>query len=113
VERIFLSLKIFAASMLADGFKRHTGMNIEDLRYFIAAYESGSFVGATRATGSVASNVSWRIRNLEGSLGGKLFERKHRRLEPTNKGVQLYGHAKTVMAMLAEAEREVRRARDI
>lgn len=87
-------------------------MNIEDLRYFIAAYESGSFTGATRATGSVPSNVSWRIRNLEGSLGGKLFERRFRRLEPTAKGIRLYGHAKTVMAVIAEAEREVRLARE-
>ncbi len=88
-------------------------MTIEDLRYFIAAYESGSFKSATQATGSVPSNVSWRIRNLEGSLGGKLFERKHRRLQPTRKGMRLYGHAKTVMAMLAEAEREVRLAREV
>lgn len=88
-------------------------MTIEELRYFIAAYESGSFVGATRATGTVASNVSWRIRNLEGSLGGKLFEREHRRLRPTNKGELLYGRAKELLAVLAEAEHEVRRARDI
>lgn len=88
-------------------------MNIEDLRYFIAAYESGTFVGATRATGSVPSNVSWRIRNLEDSLGGRLFERKHRRLEPTKKGIQLYGHAKTVMSVIAEAEREMRLAREV
>lgn len=85
-------------------------MTIEDLRYFIAAYESGSFKSATRATGSVPSNVSWRIRNLEGSLGGKLFERKHRRLEPTRKGIQLYARAKALMDLVAEAEREVRLA---
>jgi general secretion pathway protein G len=59
----------------------------------------------------VQSNVSARIRNLEGALGVPLFERRYRRVAPTAGADKLYRHAKKVISSLNEVERAFRRAR--
>src|SRR5262245_29222065 len=87
-------------------------MDVKDLRYFVAVYESGGFSHASRALGTVQSNVSARIRNLEGALGIPLFERRYRRVAPTVSADQLYRHAKKVITSLNEAERAIKRTRD-
>jgi DNA-binding transcriptional LysR family regulator len=86
-------------------------MNVKDLRYFVAAYEAKSFSGATPALGTVQSNVSLRIRNLEVFLGVPLFVRLHRSVAPTTQGDLLYRHAKRVIATLDETERAIRPTR--
>ena len=80
-------------------------MDVKDLRYFIAVYEAEGFSRASRELGTVQSNVSARIRSLEGSLGLPLFERRYRRVAPTAGGDKLYRHAKKVLTSLSEAER--------
>lgn len=82
-------------------------MDVKDLRYFVAAYEAGSFSGATGVLGTVQSNVSLRIRNLEDSLGVTLFERGHRSVTPTEHGQTLYRHAKHVIETLNETRRAI------
>jgi general secretion pathway protein G len=84
-------------------------MDVEDLRFFIAVYESEGFSRASQRLGTVQSNVSARIRNLEGSLGVPLFERRYRRVAPTARGDQLYRHARKVVSALDDAERAVKR----
>ena len=84
-------------------------MDVKDLRYFVAVYEAEGFSRASRDLGTVQSNVSARIRNLEGALGVSLFERRYRRVAPTVDGDQLYRHAKKVLTTLSEAERAVKR----
>jgi general secretion pathway protein G len=84
-------------------------MDVEDLRFFIAVYESEGFSRASEKLGTVQSNVSARIRNLEGSLGISLFERRYRRVAPTARGDQLYRHARKVVSALDDAERAVKR----
>jgi general secretion pathway protein G len=84
-------------------------MDVEDLRFFIAVYESEGFSAASERLGTVQSNVSARIRNLEGSLGISLFERRYRRVAPTARGDQLYRHARKVVSALDDAERAVKR----
>ena len=84
-------------------------MDVEDLRFFIAVYESEGFSRASERLGTVQSNVSARIRNLEGSLGVPLFERRYRRVAPTARGDQLYRHARKVVSALDDAERAVKR----
>ena len=83
-------------------------MDVKDLRYFIAVYEAEGFSRASRELGTVQSNVSARIRNLEGSLGVPLFERRYRRVAPTAGGDKLYRHAKKVLDSLSDAERALR-----
>jgi len=84
-------------------------MDVDDLRFFIAVYESEGFSRASRRLGTVQSNVSARIRSLEGGLGVPLFERRYRRVVPTARGDQLYRHARKVISALGDAERAVRR----
>jgi LysR family nitrogen assimilation transcriptional regulator len=83
-------------------------LDVKDLKYFVAAYEAKSFSGATAALGTVQSNVSLRIRNLEEFLGVPLFVRMRRSVEPTAHGETLYRHAKNVIATMDETERAVR-----
>ena len=87
-------------------------MDVKDLRYFVAVYESEGFSRASRELGTVQSNVSARIRNLEGKLGVPLFERRYRRVAPTAGADKLYRHAKKVISSLNDAQRAFRRERD-
>jgi DNA-binding transcriptional LysR family regulator len=84
------------------------GMDVKDLRYFIAVYEEKGFSRASRFLGTVQSNVSMRIRSLEQSLGEPLFERRYRSVVPTEKGDKLYGYAKQVIVALDDTERAMR-----
>jgi general secretion pathway protein G len=86
-------------------------MDLRDLRYFIAVYEAEGFSRASRELGTVQSNVSARIRNLEDSLGVELFRRRHRHVAPTAKGETLYRHARKVMNAVSNAETALRRPR--
>src|SRR5258708_25778128 len=88
-------------------------MDVDDLRVFIAVYESEGFSRASERLGTVQSNVSARIRSLEGSLGVPLFERRYRRVAPTARGDQLYRHARKVINALDDALRAVRRPRGL
>ncbi len=80
-------------------------MDLKDLRYFIAAYESRRYSSASSALGTSPSNLSARMLKLERSLGELLFERKWRRMVPTEKGEELYVCAKQVIGALDDAER--------
>jgi DNA-binding transcriptional LysR family regulator len=83
-------------------------LDVKDLRFFVAAYEAKSFSGATTTLGTVQSNVSLRIRNLEDFLGVPLFVRMRRSVVPTTQGDVLYQHAKNVIATMDETERALR-----
>ena len=72
-------------------------MDVRELRYFIAAYEEKGFARASSRLGTVQSNVSSCIRNLEKSLGVELFERRYRSLQPTEGGERLYRYARHVI----------------
>ena len=84
-------------------------MDVKDLRYFVAVYEAEGFSRASRSLGTVQSNVSARIRNLEGALGIPLFERRYRRVVPTIDGDRLYRRATKVLGELDKVERNWRR----
>jgi DNA-binding transcriptional LysR family regulator len=74
------------------------GMDIKDLRYFVAVYETHGFTSASEQLGTVQSNVSTRIADLEDYLGVLLFERQYRKIVPTRHADRLYEHAKGVIA---------------
>ena len=83
-------------------------MDIKDLRHFVAVYEAKGFSRASRALGTVQSNVSGRIRGLEKFLGVRLFQRRYRCIVPTDEGNAFYEHAKRVIGSLDDAERAIR-----
>ena len=71
--------------------------DLVDLRLFIAIAETRSITaGAARAHLALAS-ASERIKGLETALGGMLFKRGRRGVEPTPAGESLLDHARIVM----------------
>ena len=85
-------------------------MEIKDLRFFVAVYETKGFSHASAVLGTVQSNVSSRIRNLERLVGTPLFERRYRGIVPTEKGEKFYEHAKALIATLEHTERALQPA---
>jgi len=83
-------------------------MDVKDLNFVVALYETRNFSVAARKRGTVQSNVSARIRNLEKSLGVILFERLWRTVAPTTQGTKLYRGARRLLRLLSEAERAVK-----
>jgi general secretion pathway protein G len=88
-------------------------MDVRELRYFIAAYEEKGFARASSRLGTVQSNVSSCIRNLEKSLGVELFERRYRSLQPTEGGERLYRYARHVIDAVDLAENAFRPERSV
>ncbi len=74
------------------------------LRAFHAVAVQGSFTGAGGALGVSQPTVSGQVRALEARYGVRLFERRGRRVEPTDLGRSL--HAATVRLFAAESEAE-------
>lgn len=83
-------------------------MDVKDLRYFVAVYEAKGFSRASFNLGTVQSNVSARIRNLERFFGCPLFERRYRSIVATDRGDRLYPHAKMLIAALDKTEQTVK-----
>lgn len=83
-------------------------LDLRDLRCFVAVYELRGFARAAKRLNTVQSSVSTRVRRLEHFLGAPLFDRFHRNVTPTEKGVLLYKHARQVLDQVDELETVVR-----
>lgn len=70
--------------------KNSRNFSLRELRSFCVAVETGSFRGASEKLFITASAVSHQIKNLEETLGGRLFERGVRTLTLSNMGESLY-----------------------
>jgi DNA-binding transcriptional LysR family regulator len=79
-------------------------MDAKDLRYFAVVYETGNFSRASEVLATVQSNVSARIHHLEETLGAPLFERRYRRIEPTELAERLYQYVKPLIVALDRIE---------
>jgi DNA-binding transcriptional LysR family regulator len=88
-------------------------MNLQQLRYFLAAVEHGSFSAAADALHLAPPSVSEPIRRLEGELGLVLFERDRRRLRLTDAGTALVPRARHVLRALDEAGQAMGDLRDL
>jgi DNA-binding transcriptional LysR family regulator len=77
------------------------------LETFARAAEAGSFTAAARAQGLTQAAVSQRIQALEQALGVPLFLRRGGRVLLTEAGHRLHPYARRILAMHAEARREV------
>src|SRR5262249_20708598 len=72
-------------------------LEIDLLRSFIAAVESGSFTAAAEIVGRTQSAVSQKIFRLEEILGARVFERSNRSLTLTPDGERLIGLARQIL----------------
>jgi DNA-binding transcriptional LysR family regulator len=86
-------------------------MTLQQLTYFLAAAERGSFTAAADALHLARPSVSEQIAHLEAELGVALFVRAGRRLELTDAGRLLRPEAERTLAAAGEAADVVRRAR--
>jgi DNA-binding transcriptional LysR family regulator len=88
-------------------------MTLQQLTYFLAAAEHGSFSAAAEALFMAQPSLSEQIRRLEAELGVALFARGGRGLELTEAGRLFRPHAERTVADAQEAAESVREVRDI
>jgi DNA-binding transcriptional LysR family regulator len=78
-------------------------MDLNALQTFVAVVRAGGFAAAARKTDTPRSSVSLRIRNLEKSLGVRLFKRSTRAFALTAEGQDLYDRAAQSLTSLVDA----------
>jgi DNA-binding transcriptional LysR family regulator len=88
-------------------------MTLQQLRYFLAAAEHGSFSAAADALLMAQPSLSDQIRRLEKELGVALFARAGRRLALTEAGRMLRPHAERTLAAAEEAVESVKAVRTL
>ncbi|MFN8222071.1 MAG: LysR family transcriptional regulator [Gaiellales bacterium] len=88
-------------------------MNLQQLRYFLAAAEEGSFTAAARSLYIAQPSLSEQIRQLEAELGVELFARVGRGIVLTAAGRTLRPEAERVLAAVDTARDAVRDVREI
>lgn len=90
--------------------RRHrSSIEIRQLRYFVAAVESGSLRSAESRIGVSQPAMTRQIHQLEEELGVELLVRRSRGIRPTDAGQVLFEDAVRILAMLECALQRVRR----
>ena len=77
-------------------------MKLSQLGFFCAVVERGTIAAAAEQLHCVPSNITTRLRELEGQLGVALFNRERNRLLVTPEGRLLYRHARRLLALADE-----------
>lgn len=78
--------------------------NLENLKSFIAIYESNSITKAARQLNVSPASISKRLSKLESELDVQLIERSTHSLCPTSMGRVFYQKIKTIMRDLEDCE---------
>ncbi len=84
------------------------GMDMRQLRYFVAICNFKNLAHAADHCNVAASALSHHIANLEAELEVSLFRRKPRGMEPTAAGLKLLGHAQQMLGAMESAISDVR-----
>jgi len=82
-------------------------MNINELKAFIAAVQSGSFTQAALRLNRVQSSISQRILNLERKLNVTLLERQSDGVKTTPQGKIVYEHAVKIVNIMNECQMKI------
>jgi aminoethylphosphonate catabolism LysR family transcriptional regulator len=88
-------------------------MNLAQLRAFHAVAREGSFTTAARALSVTQPTVSSQVKALEDSYGIRLFDRRGRRVVPTQLGNALFGITQRLFSLEEEAEDILAAAREL
>jgi DNA-binding transcriptional LysR family regulator len=88
-------------------------MTLQQLTYFLAALEHGSFSAAAEELHMAQPSLSEQVRRLEAELGVKLFQRAGRGLVATEAGRTLRDHARRVLADVEGAREAVAETREL
>lgn len=78
-------------------------MDLSDLRIFVAVVEEGGILKASRKLHRVPSNITTRIKQLEGSMNSQLFHRHKQRLHLSPSGELLLSYAVKLLRLADEA----------
>ncbi len=78
-------------------------MDLQTLRFFVAAVEKGSFSAAADSLQYAQSNLSSRMKQLEAELGERLFYRDRKGVSLTSKGSAFYEYARKIIDLSEEA----------
>lgn len=76
-----------------------TELNYKHLRYFWTVARVGTIAGAARLLNLAPHSISAQLASFESSLGVTLFRRVRRRLELTEAGERILGHAEEIFAL--------------
>ena len=79
-------------------------MKLQQLRYFTAVYEQGSFSAAAEQVNATQSGLSMHVSQIEKRYGVQLFERSSSGVTPTEAGRSFYKEAVKVIAAARHAE---------
>jgi DNA-binding transcriptional LysR family regulator len=88
-------------------------LNLQQLEYFLASYDRGSFSAAAQELRLAQPSVSEQVRALEAELGVALFTRVGRGLQPTEAGRELRPHAERVLHAVEAARESVVAVREL
>src|SRR5262245_50852251 len=88
-------------------------MTLQQLRYFLAAADHGSFTAAARSLYVAQPSLSEQVRQLEGELGVDLFARVGRGIVLTEAGRAFRREAERVLAGVEQARDAVRGVREL
>ena len=88
-------------------------MTLQQLTYFLATAEHGSFSRAARALYLAQPSLSEQVRSLEAELGVELFARVGRGVVLTEAGLAFRPEAERVLAALADAREAVTEVREL
>lgn len=84
-------------------------LDIRRLRYLVAVADCGTLTAAARGLNIAQPALSYHIKELERIIGGTLFERTGKGMEPTALGLIVIGHAAQVIDRIHEAESDILR----
>ncbi len=82
-------------------------MKIEDLALFVRVAEELSFTEAANVLDLPQSTVSRKIKQIEGDLQARLFERTSRQIFLTPQGTQFYQHSKNIVEQFQTARNSI------
>lgn len=85
-------------------------VNLEWYRTFKAVYKTGTLTGAAQELFISQPGVSLHLSSLENYTGYRLFDRKGRRMVPTERGKALYNFINDALTKLEEAEKNFQRS---
>lgn len=88
-------------------------MTLQQLEYFLAALDAGSFSAAAERLHLAQPSLSEQIRRLEAELGVALFTRVGRGTMPTSAALELRPHAEEALAAVAQGREAVVQQREL
>jgi DNA-binding transcriptional LysR family regulator len=82
-------------------------MDLPSLTLLVEIIDSGNLSQAARKLRMTRANVSYHLTKLEKAVGVQLVQRTTRRVEPTEIGLRLYEHGRTIRNELMAAQEAV------